>query len=106
MLCKSLQQYSQYSIFHRILKTSMVTHLSRSRLNLLPYSVGQKTVISVDKLMKIAGHLVMVVLFKGYWKNLISDGQCSSSCRLKMKKTQLLCHAPVICCSTIRKWVD
>ena len=38
----------------------------------MPYLVGQKSVIIVDKLMKIAGHLVMVVLIKGYWKNLIS----------------------------------
>src|SRR6218665_4032942 len=64
------------------------------------------SVIIVDKLMKIAGHRVMVVLIKGYWKNLISDGQFSSSCRLKIKKTQLLCHAPVLCCSTISELID
>ena len=88
MLYKSLQQYSHYSIFDGILKTSTVTPLSQSRLKLLPYSVGEMSVIIVDKLMKIAGHLVIVVLIKGYWKNLISDGRCSSSCRLKIKKTQ------------------
>src|SRR6218665_841529 len=86
MLCKILQQYSQYSFFDGILKTSRVTPLSRSRLKLPPYSAGQMSVIIVHKLMKIAGYLVMVVLIRGYWKNLISDGQFSSSCRLKMKK--------------------
>jgi len=44
--------------------------------------------IIADKLMTVAGHLVMVVLFKVYWKNLISGGQISSSCRLKIATTQ------------------
>src|SRR6218665_4063710 len=52
--------------------------------------------------MKIAGHLVMVMLIKGYWKDLISHGQCSSSCRQKMKKTHNeFVPVPVLCCSTI-----
>ena len=41
MLCKVLQQYSQYSFFDEILKTSRVTSLImiwKSRLNLLLYS--------------------------------------------------------------------
>src|SRR6218665_3338208 len=97
MLCKSLQQYSHYSIFDGILKTSRWPHLPQSRLKLLPYSVDQMSIIIADKLMKIAGHLVMVVLIKGYWKNLISDGQFSSSCRLKMKKNTMI----LSCASTL-----
>src|SRR6218665_172431 len=97
MLCKILQQYSQYSFFDGILKTSRVTPLSRSRLKLPPYSAGQMSVIIVHKLMKIAGYLVMVVLIRGYWKNLISDGQFSSSCRLKMKKNTMT----LSCASTL-----
>src|SRR6218665_2279641 len=47
-----------------------VRHLSRSRLNLQPYSVGKESTIIADQLMKLTGHVVMVVLIKGYWKNL------------------------------------
>src|SRR6218665_2990940 len=45
----------------------------KSRLNLLPYSASRNSTIIADKLMKFAGHLVMVVLIKGCWKNLISE---------------------------------
>src|SRR6218665_2737741 len=87
MLCKMFTAIFSLFYFWRNSKDVYGDpHLSQSRLKLLPYSVGQMSVIIVDKLMIIAGHLVMVVLIKGYWKNLISDGQCSSSCRLKMEK--------------------
>jgi len=66
-------------------------HLSRSCLNLLPYSVGQKSTIIAVKLMKVAGYLVKVALINGYWKNLIFDGQFFLAADLKWKQTQLLC---------------
>jgi len=47
--------------------------------------------------MKIAGHIVMVVLIKGYWKNVISDEQFSSSCRLKILKNTMI----LSCTSTL-----
>ena len=73
MLCKILQQYSQYSLFGGILKTSGVTPfitICKSRLNLEPC---RNSTIIADKLMKFAGHLVMVVLIKGCGKNLVSE---------------------------------
>ena len=62
MLCKILQQYSEYSFFCGILKASWVTLLSR--LNLLPCSASRNSTIIVDKLMKFAGHLIMVLLIE------------------------------------------
>jgi len=76
MLCKILQQYSQYSFFGRILKTSGVTPfiaICKSRLNLLSYSASHNSTIIVDKFMNFAGDLVMVVLIMGCGKNLISE---------------------------------
>jgi len=76
MLCNILQQYSLYSFFGGILKTSGVTPfiaICKSRLNLLPYSASHNSTIIADKFMKFAGHLVMVVLIKGCGKNLISE---------------------------------
>ena len=76
MLCKILQQYSQYSFFGGILKTSEVTPftpISKSHLNLLPHSASRNSTITADKLRKFAGHLVMVVLIKYHGKNLISE---------------------------------
>src|SRR6218665_3882755 len=75
IFCKGLQQYSQYSFFDEILKTSRVTSLIviwKSRLNLLSYSEGchQKSTIIAYKLMKFTGHLIMVVLIKSYGKTL------------------------------------
>src|SRR6218665_3907876 len=48
-----------------------VRHLSRSRLYLQQYSVGKESTIIADQLMKLTGHVVMVVLIKDYWKNLM-----------------------------------
>src|SRR6218665_2909848 len=75
MLYKCLQQYSQYSFFDGMLKTSRVTLfvlIWEARLNLLSYSEGQMSTIIEDILMKFEGHLVMLVLIKGCGKNLIS----------------------------------
>jgi len=75
-MCKSLQQYFQYSFFDGILQTSWVTPLIaiwESRLNLLQYSESHKSTIIADKFMKFAGHLAMVILIKSCGKNLISE---------------------------------
>jgi len=76
MLCKILQQYSQYSFFGGILKTSGVTPfiaICKSRLNVVLCSASRNSTIA-DKLMKFAGHLGMVpVLIKDCGKNLISE---------------------------------
>jgi len=72
MLCRSLLQYSQYSFFDESLNTSRVTSFNmiwKSCFHLLPYSEGSKSNIISDKMMKFAGHLIMMVLIKGYWKN-------------------------------------
>ena len=72
MLCKILQQYSQYSFFGGILKTSGVTPLiaiCKLRLNLLQYSASHNSTIIAGKFTKFAGHLVMVMLIKGCEKN-------------------------------------
>src|SRR6218665_2115860 len=82
---KSLQQYSQYSFFDGILKTSRVPPLIailESCLNLLRYSESHKSTIIADKLIKFAGHLAMVIVIKGCGKNLISEEQFFSSCIL------------------------
>ena len=76
MLCKILQQYSQYSFFDEIKKTSGATPfivICKARLNLLPYSASHNYTIVADKFMKFAGHLVMVVLINDCGKNLISE---------------------------------
>jgi len=57
---------------------------------LLPYSVGQKSTIIADKLIKIAGHLVMVALINGYWKKLISDGRFFLAADWKRKNGMIL----------------
>jgi len=54
-------------VFGRILKTSMVKlfiAIWKSCPNLLPYVESHKSTTIADKLMKYAGHLVMVVLIK------------------------------------------
>ena len=76
MLCKILQQYIQYSFFGVTLKTSGVTPfiaICKSRLNLEPCSASRNCSIIADKLMKFAGHLVVVVLIEDCGKNLISE---------------------------------
>ena len=76
MLCKILQQYSQYSFFGGMLKTSGVTPfivICKSCLNLVPCSASRNSTIIADKLMKFAGHLVMAVLIKGCGQNLTSE---------------------------------
>ena len=45
----------------------------KSRLNLVPCSASRNSIIIADKLMKFAGHLVMLVLIRGCGKNLISE---------------------------------
>src|SRR6218665_795107 len=110
MLCKSLQQYSQYSFFDGILKTSRVPHLFaiwESCLNLLQYSESHKSTIIADKLIKFAGHLVMVIVIKGCGKNLISKEKFFSKYILKTKQKNQQHHlGSVLYSSTITKWVD
>ena len=65
MLC--FAAISQYCFFGGILKTSGVIPfivICKSRLNLVPCSASRNFTIIADKLMKFAGHLVMVVLIK------------------------------------------
>src|SRR6218665_406336 len=109
MLCKSLQQYSQYSFFDGILKTSRVPPLIaiwESCLNLLRYSESHKSTIIADKLIKFAGHLAMVIVIKGCRKNLISEKYFFSRCILKTAQNNQQHHlGSVLCSSTTTKWV-
>ena len=84
-----MQQYSRYSFFGGILKTSGVTPfiaICKSRLNLVSCSASCNFTIIADKLMKFAGHLVMVMLIKSCGKNLISEQKFFSRCILKTAK--------------------
>jgi len=71
MFYKGLQQYSQYSFFDEILKTSRVTSLIviwKSRVDLLSYSEGCRQTATTIALTKFTGHLLTMVLIKGYSK--------------------------------------
>ena len=78
----------------------------KSCLNLLPYSVGRKSVIIAGKLMKFPGHLAYVVLIKGCWRTRYLMDSFFLTADWKLEKKQRLCLVPVLYCSTMTKWVD
>ena len=53
---------------------------------MLSYSASHNSTIIADEFMKFAGHVVMVVLIKGFGKNRISEQFFFSRCILKTAK--------------------
>src|SRR6218665_1159614 len=82
MLCKILRNFKDVRV------TPFIA-ICKSRLNLAPCSASRNSTIIADKLMKFAGHLVMVVLIEDCEKNLISEQWFVSGCILQTAKKMM-----------------